>query len=188
MRQPRGPQTHPTHTPGGGGAPPTPPHTPGRGPPDVGEGRRALNIDFKDSPGQRLPAPASPASPGEGQACESPAGPGGAGWGAWSGRKIWEGGRSGEWGRPSRGGGLLSATFAAQTRRTYFAPMPRWRQFGILESPYFCTIVKSSSVPSPCSLIGAHGLRTCVCIQAHRGLQFCLLKRGFAFLVPRLHS
>ena len=49
-------------------------------------------------------------------------------------------------------------------------------------------IVESSSVPSPFSLIGAHGLGTCVCIQAHRGLQFCMLRRGFAFLVSQLHS
>lgn len=61
----RAANTHHTHTPGEGGAPP--PGSPlARLPPTWGEGWRALNIDFKDSPGQRLPAPAGPAS-GEGQ-------------------------------------------------------------------------------------------------------------------------
>lgn len=48
--------THDTHAWRGRGPPPRPPAS------DVGEGWRALNIDFKDLLGQRLPAPAGAAS------------------------------------------------------------------------------------------------------------------------------
>lgn len=88
---PRGTQTHAAHTSGGGGVPPPRPRAS-----EAGEGWRALNIDLKDSSGQRLPG--RPVGPPErdGAAREgSPSAPPGPGWGCR---------------REARGGGLSDET------------------------------------------------------------------------------
>ena len=81
-RKPRGPQTHPTHTPGGGGA--LPPHPLGRLPPDSGGGVACTKYRLQGLAGAKIARARQAGHPREGRGCESGPFTSGRSWGAGS--------------------------------------------------------------------------------------------------------